>query len=256
MVKAIFFDIDGTLVSFKTHKVSIDVLEALEKLRSKRIKLFIATGRHKLEINQFNDFIFDGYVTLNGQYCFTLEKVLYKNPIDKDAVEKIISFSENTENAYMLFGENLVGINKINQRVEDTLKQLKIENFKIGDLHSFIEMDVFQMISFTPSEEENTLKREFPNCDFTRWNPLFVDLNPKGGNKKAGILKILDYFNISTNEIMALGDGENDISMLELAKYSIAMGNASDLVKSKANYITDDVDNHGVIKALQHFNIL
>ena len=69
MVKAIFFDIDGTLVSFQTHTVPESSREALRLLREKGIKVFIATGRPKtLMMDAVGDLDFDGYVTLNGAY--------------------------------------------------------------------------------------------------------------------------------------------------------------------------------------------
>lgn len=257
MIKAIFFDIDGTLISFKTHQVSSQTLEALHSVKQKGIKVFIATGRHRLEIDRFNGFEFDGYVTMNGQYCFNSEKkIIYKNPIEKQAVEAIIYLSQMTEEAHMFFEENNIYLNRHNEKVKKVLDEINVSNLKIEDLSHFLEKEIFQIVSFVTVEEEEEVKKLLPSCEITRWHPLFMDINPKGGNKKAGIQKMLEYYNISPDEMMAVGDGENDISMLKLAKYSVAMGNASDQVKAYAKYITSDVDNEGVLKALKHFEIL
>lgn len=256
MIKAIFFDIDGTLISFKTHQISSQTLEALHSAKQKGIKVFIATGRHRLEIDRFNGFEFDGYVTMNGQYCFNAEKVIYKNPIDKQTVESIISLSQRTEEAYMFFEENNVYLNRKNEKVKKVLDEINVSKIKIEDLSRFSEKEIFQIVSFVTAKEEDEVKKLLPSCEITRWHPLFMDINPKGGNKKSGIQKMLEYYNIFPDEMMAVGDGENDISMLKLAKYSVAMGNASEQVKSYAAYITSDVDNEGVFKALKHFEIL
>ena len=66
MIKAVFFDIDGTLVSFKTHRVPDSTKRAIAILRAKGIRVFIASGRQLLAINNLEDLQFDGYVTLNG----------------------------------------------------------------------------------------------------------------------------------------------------------------------------------------------
>ena len=66
MIKAVFFDIDGTLVSFKTHKLPDSTVRALDLLREKGIKVFIATGRQLQSINNLGTQEFDGYVTLKG----------------------------------------------------------------------------------------------------------------------------------------------------------------------------------------------
>lgn len=71
-----------------------------------------------------------------------------------------------------------------------------------------------------------------------------------------GIESILKYYGIKREEIMAFGDGENDIEMLQYAKIGIAMGNADNDVKKAADYITDHIDEDGIYKALQYYKIL
>ena len=94
MVKAIFFDVDGTLVSFRTHTIPASALEALHTLRAKGIKLFLATGRHRAMLKPVDDlFRFDGYITLSGQYCFADGQVLHSNPMPSEAVEELVSAS-------------------------------------------------------------------------------------------------------------------------------------------------------------------
>ena len=84
MIKAVFFDIDGTLTSFRTHEIPDSAFEALRQLKANGIRVFIATGRAKDGLEVLKGFPFDGYITLNGQYCFTPEKVIYENTIDHD----------------------------------------------------------------------------------------------------------------------------------------------------------------------------
>ena len=91
MVKAIFFDIDGTLVSFKTHRIPDSTLVALDLLRKKGIRLFIATGRQFYSIDNLGDLEFDGFVTLNGGYCITGDQqVIYRHPIEPSDIEALV----------------------------------------------------------------------------------------------------------------------------------------------------------------------
>ena len=92
MVKAIFFDIDGTLVSFKNHQIPKSTFDALYKLKEKGIKLFIATGRGKDGLDVLNDFPFDGYITLNGQYCYTNNQIIYSNTIQKEDLQALLDY--------------------------------------------------------------------------------------------------------------------------------------------------------------------
>ena len=94
MIKAIFFDIDGTLVSFKTHKIPESTIQALHTLKAKGIKLFIATGRPpydlKFLIDEFGD-LFTGYITFNGQYCYdSTGKILHEEYLNR---EDLIQFT-------------------------------------------------------------------------------------------------------------------------------------------------------------------
>ena len=92
MVKAIFFDIDGTLVSFKTHQVPKSTFDALCKLKEQGIKLFIATGRGKDGLDVLNDFPFDGYITLNGQYCYNSKQLIYENTIQTEDLQFLLDY--------------------------------------------------------------------------------------------------------------------------------------------------------------------
>ena len=68
--------------------------------------------------------------------------------------------------------------------------------------------------------------------------------------------QILEAHKIRPEEIIAFGDGENDVEMMEFAGIGVAMGNGEDYVKERADYVTDDVDAGGILHALQHFGIL
>ena len=97
MVKAIFFDIDGTLVSFQTHTISPAVLEGLHRLREKGIRLFLSTGRHKVMSQSVRDlFPFDGCITLSGQYCFAQDRVLRSVPFAPERVKALVELMEHS----------------------------------------------------------------------------------------------------------------------------------------------------------------
>ena len=96
MTKALFFDIDGTLVSFHTHRIPSSTIEALEAAHTKGHKIFIATGRPKAIINNLSELqkrnLIDGYITMNGAYCFVGEQVIYKNAIPQEEVKAMGDF--------------------------------------------------------------------------------------------------------------------------------------------------------------------
>ena len=258
MIKAVFFDIDGTLVSFNTHKVSQSSQEALSALREKGIKVFIATGRHQLAINNLGSLQFDGYVTINGSYCINEKnETVHKHRIPKSDVTALLDYIDETESFPCIFvGENRLMLNYNNQRVDEVLDLLDFPRQPIGNLREFPADDVYQVIAFFDRNQEEQIMRVIPGCDSTRWSPLFTDIVPKGGGKSIGIDKILENYGIRLDETMAFGDGGNDISMLQHVGLGVAMGNADDHVKQAAKYVTDSVDEDGIYNALKHFKVL
>ena len=98
--------------------------------------------------------------------------------------------------------------------------------------------------------------QEMPNCESTRWNPLFTDVVPKGSSKRVGIDKMLEHFQIALDECMAFGDGGNDIQMLSHVGIGVAMGNATAQVKEIAEHVTDDIYHDGIFNALSYYNLI
>ena len=150
MVKAIFFDIDGTLVSFKTHEVPRSTIDALDILRKKGIKVFIATGRHYSSINNLGDLKFDGYVTLNGGYCFAGEdKVIYKHSIPDRDIDALIRYLETEESFPCAFvQEKEIFMNYKDETVEEIFNMLNFPEPPIRPLSEMKGKTVYQLVSF------------------------------------------------------------------------------------------------------------
>ena len=120
MIKAIFFDIDGTLVSFRTHTVPESTRKALKQLHEQGVKLFIATGRPKLLINNLDDLEFDGYITLNGAHCFTADyHDIYKGSIPPNDIEQLVSYCKNHDYPFVFVHDNEWFITHVNADVEE-----------------------------------------------------------------------------------------------------------------------------------------
>ena len=107
------------------------------------------------------------------------------------------------------------------------------------------------------SEHQKKLLDELlDECAVISWSDTGIDIIPKDGGKSAGIRRYLEEHGLDRSEIMAFGDGENDIDMLKFAGIGVAMGNSSDIVKAAADYVTDTIDNDGIEKALRHFGLI
>lgn len=258
MIKAVFFDIDGTLVSFKTHRVPDSTILALELLKKKGIKVFIATGRHINSINNLGDLKFDGYITLNGGYVFAGEdEVIYKQSIPDKDIEALIRYQEKESSFPCAFvQEHEIFMNYINQPVEEIFRLLNFPQPPIRPIEEVYGKTIYQLIAFFTAEQEKQIMPILSHCESTRWNPMFTDVVPAGSSKRIGIDKMLAHFGYSLDECMAFGDGGNDIAMLSHVGMGIAMGNAVEKVQKAAHYVTSSVDEDGIYKALKHFHII
>lgn len=257
MIKAAFFDIDGTLVSFKTHRIPVSTIQALAGLRRKGIKVFVASGRHKLSMNNLGNETFDGYVTLNGGLCLVGNRIIYKHHLPVSDMNTLIPYLETSKAFPCVFiQENTLSINYMDTNTQETFRLLNFPEPPICPLKAIEDKIFYQLLGFFRQEEEQQVMSLLPNCRATRWNPLFTDIIPTETSKRVGISKILEYFGIAPEEIIAFGDGGNDIEMLRYAGIGVAMGNVADEVKQIADYVTTGVDNNGIAQALQHFNLI
>lgn len=261
MIKSIFFDIDGTLISFKTHKMPESTKKALNALREKGIKLFVATGRapyHLPAIKNILDFQFDGYVMLNGQYCIIDNKVIHESPLPLESIKSILPYMEEKQISCEFVEIDYSYLNFENDRVRELTAFLgnTVGRNPIANPERSLTHKTYQFCAYIKEDEEEEYFKNMPECRGVRWNPLFVDVIPQNGGKAVGIEKLLNHLGYSKDESMAFGDGGNDIEMLEYVKIGVAMGNAGENVKQAANYVTDDVDSDGIHSALTYYGVL
>ncbi len=256
MIKAVFFDIDGTLVSFKTHSIPLSTVNAIHRLKILGIKTFIATGRPFAEIPDLQGIEFDGYITLNGACCLTADHtIIHKSAIPREDVDAAIRYLETKKKFPCSFMCNSgIFVNYVDERVKEVARMVNLPTPRVRSLHGLAREDVYQINIYVDEQQEKELMEEvFTHCNATRWTNLFADVNVLGISKQTGIDNIIGYFGIDLSETLSFGDGGNDIPMLIHTAIGIAMGNAKEEIKQVADYITDHIDEDGIAKALDRF---
>ena len=257
-IQAVFFDIDGTLVSFKTHTVYPTTKVAIRQLRDNGIKVIISTGRSMNDIINTEDLEFDGYITANGAYCVDSKgEIIARHPISKESLEKLVLYWHDKPFPCSFMTDKGNFVNYIDDLMMSFVKLVKIPIPTEKPVSEILKHTIYQLDAFVDATFENEiLNHLLTDCIGYRWHPLFVDINAKECSKATGIDCFLKHFDIPIEHTMAFGDGANDISMLKRAAIGVAMGNAKDHVKAAANYTTTSVDEDGVVNALKYFKVI
>ena len=159
MTKALFFDIDGTLVSFETHRIPFSTIEALEAAHAKGLKIFIATGRPKAIINNLSELqdrnLIDGYITMNGAYCFVGEQVIYKSAIPQEEVKAMAAFCEKKGVPCIFVEEHHISVCQPDDMVKKIFYDfLHVNVIPTVSFEEATSKEIIQMTPFITEEEE------------------------------------------------------------------------------------------------------
>lgn len=256
MIKAAFFDVDGTLLSYKTKKVCDSARASIAKLQEKGILCIVATGRHMIQMSKLPvaDIPFDAFVMLNGQLILDKEQnVLFDVPIEGKAKEFLVEkFNDHTYPAIIVEEKDMY-LNYVTDHVEKVHEIIAIAK---PELSAYKGGNIYQVCAYLRPEDEHLVDPIREDVVMTSWHYGGKDIIAGGGGKMAGIKRYLEYAGIKREEIIAFGDAENDLDMLAFAGIGVAMGNGSEEAKAAADYVTADIDDDGIEKALKHFNLI
>lgn len=253
--KAIFFDIDGTLLG-SDRKIPDSALSALQEARNRGVLLFVATGRIPAMLPIVRDqFAFDGYLTMNGQYCFDRAgRVLHRMAHDRDDLRKLVALCEEepipcliaeADACFMLCDTPLAR----RHFLWESLPVPQVYDPKRIDTH-----DVYQIITYDPPRTDPRLK-PLRHIHITSAGDYCHDVIPAAGGKAVGIRQVAAQYGITPTETAAIGDGLNDVEMLQGAGVGVAMGNARAEAKAAADFVTTHVDENGVANALRMLGV-
>lgn len=261
--KAIFFDIDGTL-HCPTVGIPLSAKQGIKKLKENGHLVFICTGRTKAMLfNELDDMGFDGIIAGAGTYVEYEKEVLYRYDLDEETAGCIASdfrtrdiipvpeghdifYLEDENNwsaeykyVYEKYYSNVGGC--IEKMPEDD-KGIKCAKMS-GVMHKACDMEKVKA-----AYEEDYLVVLHGN--------VIIELIPKGFSKAEGIKVMLEKLGIKRENTYAFGDSMNDYEMLEYVEYGIAMGNADEKLIKVASYVTDTVENDGIYKALEKYDLI
>jgi len=271
IMKTIFLDIDGTLVADKG-TVPESAISAIKLAQKNNHKIVLCTGRAMAEIYKpILDIGFDGIVACGGNYVECNGDVLLNRAFSQAELEELYNFFDKHQIDFYAEANSgiytsrgcIAKLDSIADSLKSDVHKQSLNHFKS---HLINGVDLFRSdinkISFLGSDYLFAEISQYFGHKYELFDlvvPLFGknsgEISIKGTDKVTGIKLVMDYFNCDHNHTIAIGDGNNDISMLNYVNYGVAMGNATDKLKSIAQFISDDVNNDGLAKAFYHLNL-
>lgn len=271
MYKYIFIDLDGTLLNDKK-EISEENIKWLNRAyKEKGITSIITTGR----LLGYVEKLYSRYNCSFGDIIIASNGAIIKNIKTKEYINKEVLTNEEMKYLRSIYlEENLEYImiyteKEIFREGEDKTS-LETDKIYVENIEEFLNsypetLSTICIISGQEKELNKAIKRiesyqSIDNSPISEYiqkvnnfeiRAKYIDVMKKGVNKKNAVKKVMDTLGINHDEIIVIGDGGNDLPMFEYAKLKIAMENGSDVLKQKADYITDTNNNDGVAKAIK-----
>ncbi|MBK5253654.1 MAG: HAD family phosphatase [Peptostreptococcaceae bacterium] len=266
-IKLIGLDLDGTTLN-KREKVDEETKQALEESIRRGIHVVFATGRsyYSLPSDVFAVKGVEYIITSNGAHITRLKDsaVIYSNCIKAGSSDKILDIVVRHKVHVEAFIEGVAYIDRkeyenlkengstyrsidyvirTRKPVDDIFQHMKNNENKIENIN----------LLFEDSEKRRFIRKLLETVPGITLTTSFANNLEVGGattNKGVALSYLMELLNLKSHNLMCFGDNQNDITMIELAKIGVAMGNADILVKETANYITEDNNNNGVANAI------
>lgn len=255
--KLILLDIDGTIVDNKNRIIPESTKIALKKLKENKHELVIATGRAYFMLYTIEEIkeLIDHYILINGQHIISHGNTIYEDTVNMFDIERLIYSMKKRNIVYGFQSACSEAISEVNEKSLEAFHDLNL-NVPKENKDYYKEEKVHQMWCFCSEEEAMLLRNENPEFDFIKWTTVGYDIIKKGKSKGNAVDILVELLKHDIKNVIAIGDGDNDVEMIEKAGIGIAMGNATDKLKSVADVITDDIYSDGFYKAFHDLGLI
>lgn len=274
-IKLVALDLDGTLFD-NSSRISERNLTAIRSITDKGIHVVISTGRpfEGIPFDQIKGTGINYAITANGSgiYEISTGKCLYENAMDEELVTPILNFllTRDIHMDAFIGGKGYTPVQCVETAQKLTVPS-SIKNYiittrtRLDNILQFIhenQLKVQKMtLNFYPAADGTLIDRETVR-KFLVSNPSIttvcggynnLEFTRADANKGVGLRKLAEILGVNPDATMAIGDTENDLAIIEAAGIGVAMGNATDAVKARADYVTTTNTKDGMAAAIEHF---
>ncbi len=263
--KILALDIDGTLTNSKK-EITANTLDKIMEIQEQGHIVAIASGRPLPGIRKIADLLklnqYGGYVlAFNGGRIvdYKTGNVIYQAVLDNQVVKEIYDYAVD-ENAGMVTYEGDVVITGTRidayMAMEARLNHMEIR--RIDNFKEYIDFPLNKCLMTAEEKKaaqmEEELKGIYGNkVNIFRSEPFFVEIMPPEVHKASSLEKLLGIVDVPVENLIACGDGYNDLTMIAYAGVGVAMGNAQQSVKAHADYVTLSNDEDGLVPVINKF---
>jgi Cof subfamily protein (haloacid dehalogenase superfamily) len=259
--KLIAVDIDGTLLNSEGI-ITEKTREAIQRAVAKGAIFSICTGRPIQGVEGFNSLLnLDSpFITYNGAMIVMgkSKEILFEQSLSPEVARNIIRIGKELETTMIIWSNNKLYVYEINDKTNYYNRVLKVDPIVIEDEEEILQNGVTKILWYDDPKNleayQVRLKEELKDsCNFHTSQPIYLEFVDKNISKATAMEKIGEHFGIKREEMIAIGDGFNDLAMIEYAGLGVAMGNAPQAIKDRANYVTLSNDEDGIAHVLDKF---
>ena len=258
----VFFDIDGTVMDYETQIIPEYAVEAIRLLKKNGYIPVVNTGRPIGHVDpRIRELDFSGWICSCGMELILDGEMIYQDYPTLEECKKILEISHECRMAIqteghdsLLFDADMPYPAQGLREVERLSAQgIRVEPFQNCDDLAYIKFVTYD----TPDcRREEFLDRISPYFDAIIRRNTLVEYIKKGHSKAEGMERFLQTLHVPREEIFAIGDSENDLTMFAMAGTTICMGDGVESVKQQADYVTDPVLEDGIFNALRHYGLI
>ena len=260
MIKLVATDIDGTILP-KTREFTAGVKDCINRLQNEGIKVVIVTGRMHEGAKRIADKLNlrTPVVSYNGGLIKThAGEILYEKNMPACYVEKIINWARENKVHLNLYSDDVL----YSEKDDDEIKQYSEYqglNYVIKDFSKIPFDRIHKLLAIDYKDADkvtswvNEMSRKYPELYIIKSTPYFCEFSTPEATKYCAVKFLQKHWNLTDDEILTIGDQDNDIELLKAGGIRVAMGNATPALIECANYITDSIDNDGFVSAIDKF---
>ena len=242
MTKAIFFDIDGTLINIHHKKttMSLSVKKAIRELRAAGHHTFIASGRPFAYLSDelTQEGLFDGFVLMNGAVVMLDGDVIFREYI-----------LESQPHVYLR--PEFKGLENVYRNIDIDVNKF-VRDFDLSE----VQVAKLEFLCDTPGANgvfEKLLSWHGVTGLIDPTLRKYMELYSSDISKATGIERALEYMGLPLEESYAFGDGLNDLEMMGTVGHALVMGNAGPELKALAEHVLPTVDEDGVAEGIYRY---